>query len=183
MSAPFAGAPETYNKHLSLFCRAAGDGITFSVTDGGSYVLQNNSFAGYGTTSYDISCDGTCTKPNITYQNNLNIGIKSPRDGQPPAIFYTSTVPRNPFVARDHNLYFQMRSCPSGPEERCVDPKVVHLPAWKGEASLDDIDLHLATTSPARGAGVPVSDLTADFSGTARPAGGAPDVGAFQYHP
>ena len=183
LSAPFPGAPADYNKHLSLFCRASGDGIAFATVDGGSYVFQNNSYVGYGTTSYDFSCGvDHCSQPNVVFQNNLHIGYKSPRDGQPPAIFYPQNLPKNPFSARDHNIYYRMRSCPSGPSERCIDPKVVNLPVWTGEASLDGVDLHLAAGSPARGAGVAVPEITTDFDGVARPSGPL-DIGAFQNHP
>ncbi len=184
LSAAMDGAPADYNRHLSLFCRAAGDGITFAVVDGGSYVLQNNSYVGYGTTSYDISCGAEhCGATNIVFENNLHAGYKNPRDGQPPAVFYAETLPRNPFRAQDHNIFFRMRTCPTGVADRCVDPRVVNLPAWTGEASLDHVDLHLTAESPARGAGTAAPEGTTDFDGGARPSGTASDVGAFQFHP
>jgi hypothetical protein len=182
LSAPMDGAPENYNRYLSLFCRAAGDGIAFYITDGGSYILQNNSFLGYGSTSYDIHCGGTCSTANVVYQNNLNIGVSSPMDGKLPGVFYTTDVPREALRSFDHNIYYNMRSCPSGQGERCVDPKIANLPEWTGESSLDAVDFHLTSGSPARGAGVAVSGLNKDNAGVARPAT-APDIGALQYHP
>lgn len=181
LSAAMPGAPEGYNRYLDLFCRAAGDGIAFLVNDDGTYVFQNNSFAGYGATSYDISCSGRCTKANITFQNNLHVGYRDPKSGETPGVFYTTGLPRNPFAARDHNIYYNMRSCPSGPAERCVDPKIANLPAWRGEASLDHIDFHLTSVSPARGAGVTVPGLDADYDGTKRPTNRPSDIGAFQF--
>jgi hypothetical protein len=181
LSADMPGAPDGYNKHLSLFCRAAGDGIAFVVNDAGTYIFQNNSFAGYGATSYDISCRGSCTKANITFQNNLQVGYKDPVGGERAAVFYTEGLPRNPFVARDHNIYYNMRSCPSGAAEHCVDPKIANLPVWSGEASLDGIDFHLTGASPARGAGVAVPGLTKDYDGAKRPTNSAIDIGAFQF--
>jgi hypothetical protein len=175
------GAPDGYNKHLSLFCRAAGDGIAFVVSDAGTYIFQNNSFAGYGSTSYDISCRGSCTKANITFQNNLHVGYKDPVGGERPAVFYSESLPGNPFVARDHNIYYNMRSCPSGTAEHCVDPRIVNLPVWNGESSLDGIDFHLTSASPARGAGVAVPGLTKDYDGAKRPTNSAIDIGAFQF--
>jgi hypothetical protein len=160
MSAAMSGAPEGYHRYLSLFCRAAGDGIAFLVKDAGTYVFQNNSFAGYGATSYDITCSGSCTKATMTFQNNLHVGYKDPARGEVPGVFYLIGLPRNPFAARDHNIYYNMKGCPSGSTERCVDPKLTNLPAWSGEASLDGIDFHLTSASPARGAGVPVPGLT-----------------------
>jgi hypothetical protein len=181
LSAAMPGAPEGYNRYLDLFCRAAGDGIAFVVNDDGTYVFQNNSFAGYGATSYDISCKGSCTKANITFQNNLHVGYRDPKSGETPGVFYTTGLPRNPFAARDHNIYYNMRSCPSGSAERCVDPKIANLPAWHGEASLDHIDFHLTNVSPARGAGATVPGLDADYDGTKRPANRPSDIGAFRF--
>lgn len=183
LSAPMAGAPEGYHRYLSLFCRAAGDGIAFSVNDGGTYIFRNNSFAGYGTVSYDISCSGTCTKANIIFQNNLHVGYKDPVGGQLPAIFYTTGLPRNPFIAKDHNIYYNMRTCPFGLTEHCTNPKIANMPGWSGEASLDGINFHLTSGSPARGAGIAVPELMKDYDGVQRPANSADDIGAFQYHP
>lgn len=183
LSAPMNGVPDGYNRNLSLFCRAGGDGIAFVVTNDGSYSFQNNTYLGYGTTSYDITCSGTCTQPNIIFQNNLHVGYKNPRDGRLPAIFYAAGLSSNPFQARDHNLYFRMRSCPSGPLERCVDPQLANLPVWRGESSLDAMDLHLQSGSPARGTGIAVPGLTYDQSGVARPESGSSDIGAFAFRP
>jgi hypothetical protein len=184
MSTGMPGAPDNYERYLSLFCRAGGDGIAFNVTDGGNYVFQNNSYAGYGTTSYDINCSGGCSKASITYQNNLMIGYKSPIDGKLPAIFYASDVPHGVFKAQDHNIYFNMRgTCPMGWTEHCSDPKIANMPVWSGEASLDHIDFHLTSGSPARGAGVAIPGVAKDYDGAARPAGANYDIGAFQFHP
>ena len=183
MSAAMPGAPESYHRYLSLFCRAAGDGIAFSVNDSGTYIFQNNSFAGYGAVSYDINCSGTCTKANIVFQNNLHVGYKDPVRGELPAIFYTTDLPRNPFIAKDHNIYFNMKSCPIGWTEHCTNPKIANMPGWNGEASLDGINFHLTSGSPARNAGVAVPGLVKDFDGVQRPESAAEDIGAFQYHP
>jgi hypothetical protein len=184
MSAAMKGAPEGYHRYLSLFCRAAGDGIALSVDDNGTYIFQNNSFAGYGATSYDIECGGHCSKANIIFQNNLHIGYKDPvAGGELPAIFYTTGLPRNPFIEKDHNIYYNMRSCPFGFTEHCTNPKIAYMPSWNGEASLDGINFHLTSASPARGAGVAVQGLTKDYDGVQRPNNAAPDIGAFQYHP
>jgi hypothetical protein len=181
LSEPISGALEGFNKHLSLFCRADGDGIAFSINDSGTYTFQNNSYAGYGATSYDIGCTGTCTKANIIYENNLHIGYADPVGGKRAALFYIASLPINPFASRDHNIYYNMRSCPSGWTERCVDPKIVNLPTWIGEWSLDSIDFHLRSDSPARGAGVAIQGLDRDYDGKMRSPNSPPDIGAYQF--
>jgi hypothetical protein len=179
MSADFAGAPNGYNKYLSLFCRAGGDGIALAVNDEGTYVFENNSFAGYGATSYDISCSGVCTKSVITFQNNLHVGYRDPQGGERPGVFYLSGVPRNPFAVRDHNIYYNMRTCPSGAAERCLDPKIAHLPEWNGEASLDNIDFHLTSGSPALGTGALIPTSGENFDGVKRSSNYPSNIGAF----
>jgi hypothetical protein len=183
MSAAFPGAPDRYHRDLSLFCRAGGDGIAFSVTNGSSYTFQHNSFAGYGATSYDIVCDGACSNAKLIYQNNLNIGYKDPATGKLPALFFLSDVPSSA-ITQDHNIYFNTRGmCSVKPTEHCWDPKIVGMPEWQGEASLDGINFHLTSGSQARGAGIANAGPKTDFDGVARPTGSAPDIGAFQYHP
>jgi hypothetical protein len=181
MSAAIEGAPTGYNRNLSLFCRAGGGGIIFAVSDGGTYTFQNNSFAGYGDTSYVINCEGSCGHENILFENNLNVGYKDPATGKIAAVVYTE-IPRTASIVSDHSIYYAMRSCPSGKGDKCVDPKIANLPVWSGEASLDRIDFHLTSGSPARGMGVPVNGLTSDKDGVARPSGMV-DVGAYQYKP
>lgn len=43
-------------------------------------------------------------------------------------------------------------------------------------------DYHLTAGSPARDVGIPVSGITTDLDGIARPQGPAPDIGAYEFH-
>ncbi|WP_263366338.1 hypothetical protein [Edaphobacter bradus] len=183
MSAPFDGSPSTYHRYLSLFCRAGGDGITFRISNGSKYIFQNNSFAGYGATSYDIACWERCDNVGIIFQNNLNIGYKNPTTGNVPGVFYLDNVQVNPFASLDHNIFFNMRICPPGISQRCSDPKIAKMPLWNGEASLDDIDFHLTPASPARGGGVAPVGISEDHDGRALLPGAGYDVGAYHFHP
>lgn len=163
MDAPIAGN-STFNKYLSNYCRAAGDGLAMAVTDGGTYVLQNNSYAGYGSTTYDLACVGTCTESNIVFENNLHIGyLPAVADAQLPGVFYWDTtqgMPANPFKAVDHNIFFNMRTLPDGGVG--TDPHIANEPVWKDETSLDAVDFHLTAASVnALGQGVDGADIGA----------------------
>jgi hypothetical protein len=185
MSAAIPGAPASYNQGLSLFCRANGDGFAFSMTDTSTYTFQNNTFVGYGTVSYDIGCSGSdCSGAKLIFENNIDLGYPNPLNGNtPPALFYgESGVAAMPFTTRDHNIAygFHTDQCPTGfTAETCASPQLMNQPTFTSEASLDDFDFHLATTSPAIGAGTPLATVTDDYSGTARPQG-AYDIGANQ---
>lgn len=153
MRAPIAGN-STYNKSPGFgpFCRAGGDGFGLLVMDGGSYVIRNNSYAGYGSTTYDIECatfpTKKCTQANIVFENNLHIGYKNPGDGQLPGVFYTDRsqgMPANPFKSVSHNIYFRMRTVPAGGVGS--DPHIANEPVWKDETSLDKVDFHLTPAS------------------------------------
>jgi hypothetical protein len=163
MLKPIAGN-STFMKYLSNTCRAAGDGFALGISDDSTYVITNNSIAGYGATTYDILCSGTCSKPVITFQNNLSIGYTQPiAQGQTPGFVYTE-LGYSPFVANDHNVTFQMRTCPAGGV--CTDPHVANEPTdaqvQADETVLDNIDFHLTSASTnAKGQGTNGADIGA----------------------
>ena len=184
MQQPIQGTPKGYNRGLSLFCRAGGEGFTMAIRKGGQYILQNNTMAGYGATSYEINCSGRCSSAKIIFQNNLTTGFRDPRTGDWPAIFYSSGPTSIPFHARDHNIYFHMRTCPWGWTEHCVDPRLAGSNLREDSDpsnTLDSFDLHLSSDSPARRAGAIVRGLDHDHDGLTRPSSSAPDIGAYQY--
>jgi hypothetical protein len=184
LSAPMTGAPANYNKGLSLFCRAAGDGFGMLINDDGTYTVQNNSFAGYGATSYDIECSGTCTKPVVIFQNNLHVGYPDAGDAEHklPAVFYwvgdgTHNL-ASPFLKASNNIYYRMRSLPT--DGVGTDPHIANQPTWTGEASLDAIDFHLTPRSiNAIGKGASIAGLAKDITGTQRSTT-KPSIGAFE---
>jgi hypothetical protein len=169
------GGNSTYFKYLNTFCRAAGDGFGLNVMEGGSYTLRNNSYAGYGSTTYDISCSGTCVTPNIVFENNLHVGYKNPADGQYPGVFYYEPgMLANPFKSNTNNIYFQMRTVPAGGV--ATDPRIKGEPAWVNEASLDTVDFALTAASVnAVGQGTNGTDIGA--TGIASVATGPPNNG------
>jgi hypothetical protein len=145
--------------------------------------MENNTAVGYGTTMYDLGCADLA--PNcgsngaaVTFINNLNLAFPDPDNGgrfasgwfiEPGILLSTITA--------DHNLWWDMRSlCPDNAllvetNYVCADPLLI------GESNVDAINPNLSSNSPAIGAGTPVSAVTADFDGLARPA--TPSIGAF----
>jgi len=183
MSAAIPGAPSGYNEYLSLFCRAAGDGFAMGMIDGGTYTFQNNSFVGYGDTTYDIECNGTgtCDTASIIFQNNLHIGYTNPFDGETPGIFYFGNgASTSNFTQRDHNIFFNFRTgCPTGyANETCGDPLITSEPAFTSEASLDSVNFLLQSSSPAVKAGVQIPGLTLDYGGNVF--SNPPSIGAYE---
>jgi hypothetical protein len=81
-------------------------------------------------------------------------------------------------------LYFGIRNlrCPTGhPNERCENPKFVSQPRFSKEQDLDNFNVHLTDSSPARGTGARIPEVQSDFFGKPRPASGGYDIGASQY--
>jgi len=187
MSAPFTGAPSTFNQHLSDYCRASGDGLALILGDGETLRLQNDSFVGYSATLFDIGCSSaSCPTASIVYENNLVRGYASAtyNGGQQPGAFYLGTgISASIFGSRDHDLFFGTRNdgCPSTgyPDESCVDPAFVNEPAtFATEATLDGFDFGLDPQSPARGAGVFLPTLITDYADDAR--ANPPSIGALE---
>ncbi len=167
--APFGDEPSSAIIPGVTGCRAAGDGIVISMAAMGSDIFQNNSYAGYGNTSYDMTCESgfeTCPDAKSTYQNNINIGIVNSvyQPGLQPGLFYTesASMPANGgWAVRDHNLYFNFRNgtgCPAplNAGELCADAKFVDEPGLtiSSEAVLDNFNFNLTSNSPAKYAGV-----------------------------
>ena len=175
-------------------CRAGGDGLVFQFTDDGTYLVQNNSVAGYGAVPFDIACErgwDDCSHAHTVYQNNILLGFANPayNEGKTAAVFYgeSPSMPRNGgWATRDHNVFFNVRmgNCPiplhEGESCNTVDPRLLGQPATpiRSEAALDGFNFHPSPHSRVVGAGVPVPGLTTDGSGAQRPA--RPSIGALE---
>ena len=158
-------------------CRAAGDGILLSVSALGSDTFQNNTYVGYGSTSYDMFCeDGydSCTSAHTTFQNNINLGLYKPSyNEQLPGLFYNAVagMPANGgWAVRDHNLYYNFRNgCPTlNAGEICANPGFVNEPSLtlgSSDVGLDSFDFGLSGSSPAKYAGVTLPTLTIQRAG------------------
>ena len=190
MSANIPGAPAGWNAGLSDFCRAQAGVVMVQHGDdagGGSYVWQNNDFVGYaGDAMFEIaSCTDTfvskptndCRTPNITFQNNLMVGYPY----VVPTYHYGDLPPSGTdggnkahFRAIDHNIYYNMRSCPKEPGSVCTDPHLVGEPAFTQgvpipETAFDSVNFALTEASTnAIGTGLSIPGMSVDYNGATR---------------
>lgn len=171
-------------------CRAAGDGFAIAFDGQGTDVFQNNTYVGYGATSYDMMCTGwdACATTNSIFQNNVNIGITNTNYnlGQAPGLFYQEQVmpPNGGWAVRDHNLYYGFRNggCPALlAGEVCADAKFVGEPPLtiSSETALDNFNFNLSPASPAIGTAATISGLVSDILGLTRLV--PPSMGALEF--
>jgi hypothetical protein len=116
-------------------CRAAGDGLAIAFDGQGTDIFQNNTYVGYGATSYDMMCTSgwdDCSTANSVFENNVNIGVTNTNydSDQAPGLFYNQEImpPNLGWKVRDHNLYYGFRNggCPTlNTGEICADAKFV----------------------------------------------------------
>lgn len=152
MSAPLAGAPKTYNAHLSNFCRA-NDALSFNFRHDGKLLFANNRIATYAPVTFDINCwDDSCPGAVLTFQNNIVLGFANPgtigRGGQPggPAAFYFAHSIGK--VIRSQNIFYGMRGMKCDPKDRCQDPAFIGEPQFRSEQDLDHFNFELSPASP-----------------------------------
>jgi hypothetical protein len=189
MSAPLPGAPSNYNQYLSLFCRAAGDVLSFSSNANSTVLLANNTIVAYSNTVFDMNCvvtNGCGTTP-FVYTNNLILGYTVPTNyfpgsnGQAPGLFYFSDP--TDAVVSSHNLEYGVRNGdPCGGNILCSDPLLASEPGQgttPPESTLDAFNFHPTAISPAISAGTTYTGLlSSDYYG--QPETTIPVIGAVE---
>jgi hypothetical protein len=190
MSDTIAGTPSGYNSALFDFCRG-NDGIAINWGGTGtSSRIENNTIVGYEDSTLSTYCDlANCSGGTKSLQNNIVYGYSNPnyKSGQLPGlIYYGSGTSSTLWTSRSNNIFFNLRNggCPTGfSNESCSDPQLQNTPAFVNEATLDSLNLHLKSTSPAKDAGVTLTGFLDDYIGNTRPVGPAWDIGAYEYVP
>ncbi len=202
MSQPLAGAPSTYNQHLSDFCRAQ-DALSFDFNNNATALFANNTIISYAPTTFDIQCyDATsCAGTTLTMTNNVVMGYSNPTTfnmgGQVGGVggfcgagCNGSQLPLGTFN-RSNNLFYGIRGAciantvvdalhGSSTGESCLDPQFNNEPAhFNSEATLDGFDFSLSSSSPAKSGGTNVTGLIADYLGATRK--NPPSMGALEF--
>ena len=186
MAEPLPGTPPGYNRHLTGFCRAAGDIFSFFTAANSTVLFANNTAVGYSATMFDITCQaaGACGSTHFAFRNNIVLGFLDPKyaAGEVPGIFYYGD--RSVKLAFDNDLFFNLRSKPctsfGGSGLICGSPEFVNQPpsTLTSESQLDNFNFHLGKGSPAIGHGAAVSGVATDYFGVKRP--DHPSIGAVE---
>jgi hypothetical protein len=195
MDAPMTGVPSTYNRYLTGFCRAGGNGMANVIPIGSTWNIQNNTFITAQQIAIYAGCAGTDTScpSTINSTNNVFLGYTDPNNpygDNVPTVYYVSA---GVVVNASHNDEFGMidGTCPSTTNGMiCSDPLLLNEPGqtWVSEAALDVFDPFVAgnsfypsSGSPLLGAGIQVPGLTTDYYDVTRPT--PPSIGAVVYAP
>ena len=149
-------------------------------------MLANNTIVSYAPTTFDFTCwDQDCSGSTLSLVNNIVLGYENAgtfnlggKPGGPGGFYSEKGIGK---VVRANNIFYGLRSvrC-TGTAERCVDPRFVGEPHFTREADLDNFDVHPGASSPARGAGMHLPEVTVDYDGHPRPSSGAPTRGALE---
>lgn len=188
MSAPLLDARPGYNRHLSLFCRAAGDVIAFYTSADSTVLFAGNSIIGYSSTMLDINCQkpNDCYSARLLFRDNIVLGFLNSSAGladiKLPGLFYYGDPSIK--LSLDHDLFAHLRAWPCPLIGRsdliCSDPAFVSEPPLRisAESQLDGFNFHPTSGSPAVGHGIPVDRLRLDYFGVIRPT--PPSIGAVE---
>ena len=160
MSQPPPGAPPTYNKYLTGFCRAAGNVFAFVTAKNSHLLIANNTVVAYSATIFDLACQpvNSCGSTSFAFTNNIFLGY-SLKAAEAPGLFYIED--RSIKLTTSHNIEFGNRpgtgtSCRG--DIICADPRLVNQPPqqrWTKMSFLDNFDFHPASGSPENGHGIP----------------------------
>lgn len=189
------GAPATFNAALSGFCRAAGDGILLGLTPSNSIHVENNTYVGYGSTSFDVTCSTLdCSGAQFHFRNNIHRGYfqaNHPTDPRWPGFIYQDPAKTWPVVDRSNNLICGIRTAePTYPNEYvqvggCPGDWLSSEPTFDSthaaESALDALDIRIPASSAARDAGVTLASVPLDSRGIVRPQFAVYDIGAVEY--
>ena len=174
------GAPPTYNKYLTGFCRAAGNVFAFVTPRNSRLFVANNTVVAYSATIFDLACQpvNTCDSTSFNFTNNILLGYYLKGTG-PPGLFYLED--HSIRITGGHNINFGNRPLTTCSVDICSDPRLLNEPpqqAWTSPSFLDNLDFHPASGSPANGRGIALSGVTTDYYGSVRP--NPPSVGAVE---
>jgi hypothetical protein len=182
MSASLPGAPSTYNKYLSGFCRASGDVFAFVTPRNSRLLIANNTVVAYSATVFDLACQpaDSCASTPFTFTNNIFLGYYL-KGAEPPGLFYAED--HSIKVTASHNIEYGSRSggSPCRGDIICSDPRLVNEPpqqGWMNQTFLDNFNFKPSSNSPANGRGIAINGITTDYYGITRP--NPPSIGAIE---
>jgi hypothetical protein len=162
MKHPMTGVPSTYNKYLTGFCRAGGNGLASVLPANSVWNMQNNTFITAQQIAWLVGCatapcSGTGT---INSTNNIFLGYVNPSNpygaGNVPTLYYFEgggAITLN--TANNDEWGMKLGDCTTRESRRgagkghasrgksqgilCVDPRLTNQPApgWTDDSALD----------------------------------------------
>jgi hypothetical protein len=193
MDSPMTGVPSTYNKYLTDFCRAGGDGMASVIPIHSTWNLVNNTFISADVIALYVACAGTDTNcpATINSKNNVFLGYADPNTVYgvlgPPSVYYFSAGDNGDAAETgitlnvSNNIEYGMSngSCSGEPypgtsgSKLCEDPLLYDEPSqtisgdWQ-ESDLDVFNPFVANNSFYPSASSPI--LGAGLAGGVAPA-------------
>jgi len=197
MSETLPGAAQNFAKstglkgsYLTNFCRAAGDIFAYFSDANSSVQFINNTIIATSATVFDLNCSpdvnpNGCGSTPYYFTNNLMLGYVDPdypgSNDEAPAVYYFAAPAVH--IVGTHNLEYGVRNgdkCGSNGNV-CSDPLLINQPPRQkriNQTSLDNLEFRPSGGSPANRHGTPVSGLSSDHYGSARP--NPPSIGAVE---
>jgi hypothetical protein len=172
-------------------CRADATAVAISMSPTGTFTFQNNTVISYGDIQWGLSCQSgaDCSGAHISYENNINIAYPYPSalfSKVPVSLYFESGTAGSGWKSRSNNIFTGFRNpiCPTGfSNESCTaDPMFTSAPSltmgsYTDDTIFDNMDLHLRSSSPAKGAGVSIPGLTLNYEANA--VSNPPNLGAY----
>lgn len=171
----FSGQTFTYNVDN---CRAGGSALALNPRAGESITITNATLTGQGDCliiaecAGETECDGT---EKVYLHNTIFQGNPEFDGGGDTTCFVWDDLPAEDPYHVDYAIINGLKAMPG----TCPDGSFCNIAPQLVNASIDNFDAHLLSSSPAINNGNPEDAATNDFDGSPRDT--QPDIGAYEY--
>jgi hypothetical protein len=185
---PIPGTPTGFGSRLAAPCRAGNTAVLINVTPGDPAVFQDNTVYEAGAIGLEVEYATSNTGPTNTlkYNDNIFMGFFNSGSGENSTPIFSNTdlnMLTNPGGSWTNNATFGQRAnwtCPAVGESEalCDNPGLIdetYHPFGFGDMAPS------SASSLVVGKGIPIPNVTTDFTGVTRPS--MPSIGAYELQP